>query len=78
MELAEILFVRVRRLILILTALVSNPQDFFVYIRHYCITQLGERYVTGVCNGGCFEEDGSKLSSFFLNNFVLNDELKNY
>ncbi|XP_023327446.1 uncharacterized protein LOC111700680 [Eurytemora carolleeae] len=29
--------------------------------RHYCITQLGEKYVTGVCNGGCFEEDGSPV-----------------
>jgi len=30
---------------------------------YYCATQLGEKYVTGICNGGCFEDDGSP--SFF-------------
>lgn len=46
--------------------------------RYYCISQLGEKYVTGVCNGGCFDEDGSptmfnstegEVMSFFCTTF---------
>jgi hypothetical protein len=25
--------------------------------RYYCKSQLGDKYVTGICNGGCFDED---------------------
>ena len=41
----------------------------------YCYSQVGERHVYGLCNGGCYQEDGGKywcsLGSYHHNNLQL-------
>jgi hypothetical protein len=31
---------------------------------HYCYSQVGERHVYGLCNGGCYQEDGETPTMF--------------